>query len=319
MSVLSLANSLVGKVKYSFGANSITDSGGVGDCSSFTQYVFEKNGVSLPRTAEGQYNSSKGISVSKDNLLAGDVVFFKGTYKAGISHVGIYVGNGKFIHNSSSGGTKISDLNSSYYVQHYAGAKRYTGANTGAVSNSNIVSIAESMQGHVKYDFSHKNSLNLNNGTLKVDCTGFVKYVLVKAGLIDSKTSVDTLYKSDKVVKVKSVNDLQAGDVIYYADKTGKIWHKNIYAGNGYVIESTRSANGWKKTKMSDTYKKDFFTAIRFPSQNVGNSLQDETDSSNNFLNISNIFSEIGANIFVAVAVCVLFIMFFVLLFNIFD
>ena len=75
-----MANDLVGKVKYSFGANSITSAGGTGDCSSFVQYVFGQNGVSLPRTAESQYNSSKGTAVEKSDLRAGDVVFFKGTY-----------------------------------------------------------------------------------------------------------------------------------------------------------------------------------------------------------------------------------------------
>lgn len=137
MSVVSMAKDLVGKVKYSFGANSLTSAGGTGDCSSFVQYVFNQNGVSLPRTAESQYNSSKGKSVDKDKLQAGDVVFFKGTYKAGISHVGIYVGNGKFVHNSSSkGGTTISNLSDDYYSKHYAGAKRYEGANTGTAKEN---------------------------------------------------------------------------------------------------------------------------------------------------------------------------------------
>ena len=132
-----MANDLVGKVKYSFGANSLTSAGGTGDCSSFVQSVFGQNGVSLPRTAESQYNSSKGTSVNKDKLQAGDVVFFKGTYKTGISHVGIYVGNGKFVHNSSSkGGTTISNLSDDYYTKHYAGAKRYEGANTGTAENN---------------------------------------------------------------------------------------------------------------------------------------------------------------------------------------
>ena len=322
MSVLSLANDLVGKVKYSFGASSITDSGGVGDCSSFTQYVFEKNGVSLPRTAEGQYNSSKGISVSKNNLQAGDMVFFQGTYKSGISHVGIYAGNGKFIHNSSTGGTKISDLNSNYYTAHYAGAKRYTGANTGSVSNNSILSIAESLKGKVKYDYSHKNSYTLQNGTLKVDCAGFVTYVLQRAGLIQKGTSMTNYYKRDGVKRVNDINNLQAGDVVYYADRNGKVWHMNIYAGNGYVIESTSSANGWRKVKMTNKYKSEFLTAVRFPSQGESQTTQETQTGENSGASdggISQIFSEIGANIFVAIAICVLFIMFFVLMFNIFE
>ena len=137
MSVVTMANDLVGKVKYSFGANSLTSAGGTGDCSSFVQYVFGQNGVSLPRTAESQYNSSKGKSVDKNKLQAGDVVFFQGTYKSGISHVGIYVGNGKFVHNSSSkGGTTVSNLSDDYYTKHYAGAKRYDGTNVGTAKEN---------------------------------------------------------------------------------------------------------------------------------------------------------------------------------------
>ena len=316
MSVLSTAASLVGKVKYSFGSSSITASGGTGDCSSFIQYVFKQNGVNLPRTASAQ--AKVGTEVRKDQLQAGDLVFFQGTYKSGISHVGVYAGNGKFIHNSSSGGTKVSDLNSRYYSNHYATARRITGANTSTNKSANIVSIAQSMQGKVKYDFSHKNSMNLQDGTLKVDCTGFVKYVLLKAGLIDSNTSVDTLYKSKDVIQVKSVDDLQAGDVIYYAHKDGTIWHKNIYAGNGYVIESTRSANGWKKTKMSNTYKKDFYTAVRFPQQSESVDTTTSADSSGILSGVGNILGGVGANILTGVFVCVLFIMTFVFLFNIF-
>lgn len=144
MSVVDTAKSLLGKVSYSFGANNITSSGGVGDCSSFTQYVFKQNGIDIGRTANEQY--SKGKSVSKDNLQAGDLVFFQGTYNTkGASHVGIYVGNGKFIHNSSGKKqTVISDLDSSYYKVHYLGAKRYDGSSsdslttdTGTTGNNN--------------------------------------------------------------------------------------------------------------------------------------------------------------------------------------
>ena len=316
MSVLSTAISLVGKVKYSFGSSSITSSGGVGDCSSFTQFVFKQNGINIPRTASSQFNI--GSAVNKDQLQAGDLVFFSGTYKSGISHVGIYAGNGKFIHNSSSGGTKISDLNSRYYSNHYAGAKRVSGA-FGSTGTSSIVSIADGMKGKVTYDFSHKNSMKLQNGTLKVDCTGFVKYVLLKAGLIDANTSVDTLYKSKNVVRVNSIDELQPGDVIYYAHKDGSIWHKNIYAGNGYVIESTRSANGWKKTKMGTTYKKDFYTAVRFPSQETSTSDSvSVSDNSGILSGIGSVLGGIGANVLTGVFVCVLFIMTFVFLFNIF-
>ena len=92
------------------------------DCSGYVQYVFKAHGISLNRTAATQYKH--GTYVSKSNLMPGDLVFFQNTYKAGISHVGIYIGDGKFIHSSSSKGVTISALSSSYYVSHYYGARR---------------------------------------------------------------------------------------------------------------------------------------------------------------------------------------------------
>lgn len=92
------------------------------DCSGFVQYVFKAHGISLNRTAATQYKH--GTYVSKSSLQPGDLVFFQNTYKAGISHVGIYIGNGQFIHASSSKGVTISNLSSSYYVSHYYGARR---------------------------------------------------------------------------------------------------------------------------------------------------------------------------------------------------
>lgn len=92
------------------------------DCSGFTQYVFKKHGISLPRTTDLQYKV--GTYVSKSNLRIGDLVFLKNTYREGISHVGIYVGDGKMIHASSSKGVVISDLSTNYYTKHYYGARR---------------------------------------------------------------------------------------------------------------------------------------------------------------------------------------------------
>ena len=93
------------------------------DCSGFTSWVYSKNGKSLPRTAAGQYSGTS--RVSKSGLTAGDLVFFAGTYKSGISHVGIYIGGGQFIHAANSKtGVVVSSLNSGYYSAHYAGAGR---------------------------------------------------------------------------------------------------------------------------------------------------------------------------------------------------
>lgn len=92
------------------------------DCSGFVTYVYREFGVSLPRTAEEQYQ--RGKKVSKEELAVGDLVFFA-TYKKTASHAGIYIGNDKFIHASSNKGVTISDLDESYWRKTYLGARRY--------------------------------------------------------------------------------------------------------------------------------------------------------------------------------------------------
>jgi len=91
------------------------------DCSGYVQYVFAKAGINLPRTADVQYEV--GTPVSTAELIPGDLVFFE-TYTYGASHVGIYVGDGNFIHASSSRGVTVSSLGQAYYSSHYIGARR---------------------------------------------------------------------------------------------------------------------------------------------------------------------------------------------------
>lgn len=91
------------------------------DCSGFTSYVFRKLGIELPRTSREQFATGK--KVAKADLRPGDLVFFNTSGK-GVSHVGIYVGDGKFAHSSSSKGVTISSLSDSYYVKRYLGARR---------------------------------------------------------------------------------------------------------------------------------------------------------------------------------------------------
>jgi cell wall-associated NlpC family hydrolase len=92
------------------------------DCSSFTMYVYRKLGINLPRTARAQFNI--GVPVSKGELKVGDLVFFR-TYARFPSHVGIYVGNGKFVHFSSMfHGLAISSFKDRYFNRRYIGAKR---------------------------------------------------------------------------------------------------------------------------------------------------------------------------------------------------
>ena len=91
------------------------------DCSGFVRYVFAQNGISLPRTTTEQVKV--GTYLSKDRLRPGDLVFLQNTYRTGVSHVGIYIGDGKMIHASSSKGVTVSDLSSGYYIRHYHSAR----------------------------------------------------------------------------------------------------------------------------------------------------------------------------------------------------
>ena len=122
--IVDTAMSFIGKVKYVFGGNNIA--GGYGDCSDFTQYVYNCYGIDIGGNTETQYG--QGVSVAKEDIKAGDLVFFKGTYDSGyrdgVSHVGIAIGNNKFVHNSSSKGVTVSDLGSTYYTDHYLDARR---------------------------------------------------------------------------------------------------------------------------------------------------------------------------------------------------
>ena len=103
--------------KYTYGGSS--PSTGF-DCSGFTSYIFKQNGISLNRTAAGQY--SNGVAVSRANLQPGDLVMFG---KSGINHVAIYIGGGQIIHASTpSTGVRIDSLSTGYYNNNYVGARR---------------------------------------------------------------------------------------------------------------------------------------------------------------------------------------------------
>ena len=93
------------------------------DCSGFVYYVYNSLGYPLSRMITGM--NSSGVYVPKSELKPGDIIIFANTYTTGLSHVGIYVGDGKFIHSPNSRSVvKIDDLNSAYYSQHYYSARR---------------------------------------------------------------------------------------------------------------------------------------------------------------------------------------------------
>ncbi len=92
------------------------------DCSGLVHFVYKECGYTINRTAASIYQN--GVAVEKSQLQAGDAICFS-SYSNSIGHVGIYIGDGQFIHASSSEGVvTIGDLNSSYYTKNYVGARR---------------------------------------------------------------------------------------------------------------------------------------------------------------------------------------------------
>jgi len=94
------------------------------DCSGFTLYVMKKGrGIKLPHSASAQ--ARLGVKVARKDLQPGDLVFFH-TYRRGIGHVGVYIGNNKFVHASSGGHRVRVNTLTGYYDRRYVTARRYS-------------------------------------------------------------------------------------------------------------------------------------------------------------------------------------------------
>lgn len=105
-------------IRYRLGGS---DKSGI-DCSAFVQILYSRQyGIQLPRTAREQYEAT--TKVSRTDLKEGDLVFFN--TQGGVSHVGVYLQNNKFVHAASSGGVMISDLFDQYWERRFIGASRY--------------------------------------------------------------------------------------------------------------------------------------------------------------------------------------------------
>jgi hypothetical protein len=118
--VLMAAMGLLG-VNYKWGG--ISPQGGM-DCSGFIYYIFKTSrNINLPRTAAKM--AKLGIPVDKDKLQPGDLVFFATHGNGKVSHVGVYIGDGKFIHSPRTGkSVEIRPFNNSYWSSHYLWARR---------------------------------------------------------------------------------------------------------------------------------------------------------------------------------------------------
>lgn len=116
-SLIAQAKSVLG-IPYVWGGSTLSGF----DCSGFIYFAFNAAGTKISRlSTDGYYSRSYYVDTPK----IGDLVFFENTYRAGISHMGIYLGNNEFIHASSSKGVMISNLNETFFKQRFDGFKRF--------------------------------------------------------------------------------------------------------------------------------------------------------------------------------------------------
>lgn len=115
--IAQLALSMVG-VRYRYGG---ADPAAGFDCSGLVYYAYTSNGHAVPRTSREQYNAARGISLAQ--AAEGDLVFFRD--QETLSHVGIYLGGGRFVHAPSSGGTvSVASIDAPYYQRHLVAVGR---------------------------------------------------------------------------------------------------------------------------------------------------------------------------------------------------
>ena len=107
-------------VPYQYGSNTRKGT----DCSGFTGCIYrDVYKIEIPRSSEDQFTKAK--PVKKVQLQEGDLVFFRIDNKKKASHVGIYLGNNKFVHASTSKGVRIDDLESEYYRKYFVGGGKF--------------------------------------------------------------------------------------------------------------------------------------------------------------------------------------------------
>lgn len=115
--IAQLALSMIG-VRYRYGGDHPSEGF---DCSGLVYYAYTSNGHDVPRTSQAQFAAARKIPLAE--AAEGDLLFFRDQAK--LSHVGIYLGDGRFVHAPSSGDTvRVADLDAPYYQRHFVAAGR---------------------------------------------------------------------------------------------------------------------------------------------------------------------------------------------------
>jgi lipoprotein Spr len=166
-SIISTGERYMGRT-YKFGAK--TGNTSSFDCSSFTQYIYRVNGVTIPRSSKQQ--AKAGTYVSKKNLKPGDLVFFYSP----ISHVAVYIGNGKILHTYGNPGVTISNINSGWWSKNYNTARRVISQSGQAVTSSSASQQAAKIVRSVNF----RTGPSLSNSRIRTLRSGEVVQVISK-------------------------------------------------------------------------------------------------------------------------------------------
>ncbi|WP_245807687.1 C40 family peptidase [Halobacillus massiliensis] len=193
------------------------------DCSGLLQYVFkEVSDIYLPRTTDQQWEA--GESVEMEDIQPGDVLFFSDTYRDGISHNGLYIGGGQFIHASRTQEVTTSYISADYWQEKFTGIKRFQHLK---ISESDpLVREAARYIGEIPYERGGANRKGF-------DTTGFIQFVFQEAKDIRLSHSAEKQWKTGERVDKEN---LKPGDLVFFK---ADYLNPAIYAGADQVIHVT--------------------------------------------------------------------------------
>ncbi|MGP4078988.1 NlpC/P60 family protein [Pseudalkalibacillus sp. R45] len=249
------------------------------DCSGFLNYVFEKNGVDLPRTTADIYRV--GTSVSKGSLELGDLVFFE-TYKPGASHAGIYVGSDQFIHASSSKGITISSLSLSYWDTRYLGAKRVLDSNKALELVNQAVSLSNDLRPYYSWNVSDQSDLVVSDAFMsKYNETGSaIKNAEAELGSSNADLQDDLQYAKDmKLNAARFIDGVKVGKDLDQAkttlksyidsqilnDQVVEAYHKLSYE----IRRSERAMSRVYGSKYRDLFMERYVTSAKITKETI--------------------------------------------------
>ncbi|MGG0938668.1 C40 family peptidase [Brevibacillus centrosporus] len=254
--IAKLAESLLGK-DYQFKAKGPSKFGS----AELATYVYKKAGVTIKSSISDLYKS--GSSVSQENLLAGDLVFFSSKGSKSPNYMGVYIGKNQFVYASQAEDAVVLK-NISEFDNKFVGARRILSGNVTKQESSSTPSfkseqtvspndLADKIISNGEKYLGTKYKYGSSKDTTKTfDCSSFTQRVFKEAGITLPRDS----RQQSTVGKSVSMKDLQKGDLIFMKasvnSSSDRITHVAIYAGNGKVLH-TYGSPGVIYSKFFDT------------------------------------------------------------------